>query len=106
VEAATVDGAGAWRIFGSVRLPIVRPLLGIVTTLSVIWNFQLFTQVWALRYGKPEPDYQTLSTYAYTQAFQTGRYGLGSAVSVLTVVLMLGVTAFYVRQMFGVGEAD
>jgi N,N'-diacetylchitobiose transport system permease protein len=106
VEAATVDGAGAWRVFASVRLPIVRPLLGIVTTLSVIWNFQLFTQVWTLRFGKPEPSYQTLSTYAYTQAFESGRYGLGAAVSIITVILMLGVTAFYIRQMFRVGEAE
>jgi len=106
VEAATVDGAGPWRVLAAVRLPILRPLLGIVTTLSVIWNFQLFTQVWALRYGKPEPHYQTLMTYAYAQAFQTGRYGVGAAVSIITVLLMLGVMTFYVRQMFRVGEAD
>ena len=106
VEAATVDGAGPWRVFRSVKLPILSPLLGIVTTLSVIWNFQVFTQVWTLRYGKPEPQYHTLMTYAYAQAFQTGKYGLGAAVSIITVLLMLGVMAFYVRQMIRVGEAD
>jgi N,N'-diacetylchitobiose transport system permease protein len=106
VEAATVDGAGPWRVLTGVRLPILRPLLGIVTTLSVIWNFQMFTQVWTLRYGKPEPAYHTLMTYAYAQAFQTGKYGLGAAVSVITVLLMIGVMAFYVRQMFRVGEND
>jgi len=106
VEAATVDGANAWHIFRAVTLPILRPLLGIVTTLSVIWNFQVFTQVWVLRFGKPELDYQTLSTYAYGQAFQNGKYGLGSAVSIITVILILGVMAFYVRQMFKIGDAD
>ncbi len=105
-EAASIDGANAWRRFVAVTLPILRPLLGIVTTLSVIWNFQVFTQVWTLRYGKPERDYQTLATYAYGQAFQNGKYGLGSAVSVITVLLILGVTAFYVRQMFKIGESD
>jgi N,N'-diacetylchitobiose transport system permease protein len=106
VEAATVDGANPWHVFRAVKLPILRPLLGIVTTLSIIWNFQVFTQVWVLRYGKPELDYQTLSTYAYGQAFQNGKYGLGSAVSIITVLLILGVMAFYVRQMFKIGEAD
>jgi N,N'-diacetylchitobiose transport system permease protein len=106
VEAATVDGAGPWRVFASVKVPILRPLLGIVTTLSVIWNFQVFTQVWTLRFSKPEPYYQTLSTYAFTRAFNNSQYGLGAAVSILTVLLMLGVMAFYVRQMFRVGEAD
>jgi N,N'-diacetylchitobiose transport system permease protein len=105
-EAATVDGANAWHVFRAVTLPILRPLLGIVTTLSVIWNFQVFTQVWVVRYGKPELEFQTLATYAYGQAFQNGKYGLGSAVSIITVLLMLGVMAFYIRQMFRIGETD
>jgi N,N'-diacetylchitobiose transport system permease protein len=101
-----VDGANAWHVFRAVTLPILRPLLGIVTTLSVIWNFQVFTQVWVLRYGKPELDYQSLSTYAYAQAFQNGKYGLGSAISIITVLLILSVMAFYVRQMFKIGDQD
>jgi N,N'-diacetylchitobiose transport system permease protein len=106
VEAATVDGANPWQVFRAVTLPILRPLIVIVTTLSVIWNFQLFTQVWVLRYSKPELEFQTLGTYAYTQAFGSGYYGLGSAISIITVVLMLGVMAFYIRQMFKIGDVD
>jgi N,N'-diacetylchitobiose transport system permease protein len=106
IEAATVDGANSWRTFLAVKLPILSPLIGIVTTLSVIWNFQVFTQVWTLRYGKPELDYQVLSTYAYSQAFQNGKYGLGSAAAIITVLLILGVMAFYVRQMFKLGDTD
>jgi N,N'-diacetylchitobiose transport system permease protein len=105
-EAATVDGANPWQVFRAVTLPILRPLLGIVTTLSTIWNFQVFTQVWVLRFGKPELAYQTLSTYAYGQAFQNGKYGLGSAISIITVLLILSVMAFYVRQMFKIGDQD
>src|SRR5262245_13814707 len=105
-EAASIDGANAWHSFRAVTLPILRPLIGIVTTLSIIWNFQVFTQVWVLRFGKPELDYQTLATYAYGQAFQNGKYGLGSAVSIITVLLILSVMIFYVRQMFKIGEAD
>ncbi len=106
VEAATVDGANAWHVFRAVTLPILQPLIGIITTLSVIWNFQVFTQVWVVRFGKPELEYQTLATYAYGQAFQNGKYGLGSAISIITVLLMLGVMAFYIRQMFKIGDAD
>jgi N,N'-diacetylchitobiose transport system permease protein len=105
-EASTVDGANAWQTFRAVTLPILRPLIIIVTTLSVIWDFQVFTQVWVLRYGKPELQFQTFATYAYTQAFGQGKYGFGSAVSIITVLLMLGVMAFYVRQMFKIGDAD
>jgi len=106
VEAATVDGASAWQVLRAITLPILRPLLIIVTTLSAIWNFGLFTQNWALRDGHPEPYYQTLSTFSYTQAFGQSRYSYGSAIAVITVLLMLGVMAFYIRQMFKIGEVD
>ncbi|BBH67183.1 sugar ABC transporter permease [Actinoplanes sp. OR16] len=106
LEAATVDGASAWQSLRNITLPILKPLLTIVTTLSVIWNFGLFTQNWALRDGHPEPVYQTLATFSYTQAFGQSRYSYGSAISVITVLLMLGVMAFYIRQMFKIGEVD
>jgi N,N'-diacetylchitobiose transport system permease protein len=106
IEAATVDGANPWHILRAVTLPILRPLIVIVTTLSVIWDFQVFTQVWVLRYSKPELQYQTLATYSYSQAFGSGYYGLGSAISIITVLIMLGVMAFYIRQMFKIGDAD
>jgi N,N'-diacetylchitobiose transport system permease protein len=106
IEAATVDGASSWQVLRNIILPILKPLITIVTTLSVIWDFGLFTQNWALRDGHPEPQYQTLATYSYTQAFGQSRYSLGSAISVITVLLMLGVMAFYIRQMFKIGEVD
>jgi N,N'-diacetylchitobiose transport system permease protein len=106
LEAATVDGATPWQMLRSIILPILRPLIIIVTTLSVIWNFGLFTQPWVLRDGKPEDDFQTLATYSFTQAFGTARYSLGSAIAVITVLLMLSAMVFYVRQMFKIGDAD
>ncbi|MDQ7906002.1 sugar ABC transporter permease [Phytohabitans sp. ZYX-F-186] len=105
-EAALVDGASPWQTLRTIILPILRPLIVIVTTLSVIWNFGLFTQVWVVRDSKPEQEYQTLATYAFTQAFGRNEYSLGSAISVITVILMLGVMAFYVRQMFQIGDVD
>jgi N,N'-diacetylchitobiose transport system permease protein len=106
LEAATVDGASAWQALRNITLPILKPLIIIVTTLSVIWNFGLFTQPWVLRDSKVEAEYQTLATYMFTQAFGRSNYSLGSAIAVITVVLMLGVMVFYIRQMFKIGEVD
>jgi N,N'-diacetylchitobiose transport system permease protein len=106
VEAATVDGATPWQILRNITLPILRQLIIIVTTLSVIWNFGVFTQPWVIRSGQPEPGYQTLATYAYTVAFKNNNYSLGSAISVITVVLLFGVMAYYIRQMFKIGDVD
>jgi N,N'-diacetylchitobiose transport system permease protein len=106
LEAATVDGANAWQTLRSITLPILKPLLIIVTTLSVIWNFGLFTQVYVVRNGRPEEEYQVLATWAYSTAFKNNNYGLGSAIAVVTVLMLLGVMAFYMRQMFRIGEVD
>jgi N,N'-diacetylchitobiose transport system permease protein len=105
-EAAEVDGASGWQVFRSITLPAIRPLLMIVTTLSVIWDIGMFTQPFVIRLGQPEPQYQTLAVYSYVQAFGQHDYSLGSAISVLAVLLTLGVTVFYIRQMFQIGDAD
>ncbi|MEV6601069.1 sugar ABC transporter permease [Actinoplanes sp. NPDC051346] len=106
LEAAVIDGASAWQALRRVTMPILKPLMVIVTTLSVIWNFGLFTQVWVVRNGRPEEDYQVLATWSYSLAFKNNDYGLGSAIAVVTVLLMLGVMVFYMRQMFKIGDVD
>jgi N,N'-diacetylchitobiose transport system permease protein len=106
VEAAVVDGAGAWSVFRNVRFPIIRPLVVIVTTLSVIWDVGIFTQVYVIRNAHPELDYYNLPLYAYQEAFTKSHYSQGAAISIITVLLMLGVMAFYIRQMFAIGDAD
>jgi N,N'-diacetylchitobiose transport system permease protein len=106
LEAATMDGANAWQALRGITLPMLKPLLTIVTTLSVIWNFGVFTQIWILRDSKPELGFQTIAIYSYTQAFGKGLYSPGSAISVITVLLLLGAMVLYVRQMFKIGEVD
>jgi N,N'-diacetylchitobiose transport system permease protein len=106
LEAATMDGANGWQALRGITIPMLKPLLTIVTTLSVIWNFGLFTQVWVLRDSKPEQGFQTLAVYSYTQAFGQGKYSLGSAISIITVILLLGAMVMYIRQMFKIGEVD
>jgi N,N'-diacetylchitobiose transport system permease protein len=106
VEAAVVDGAGPWAVFRNVRFPVIRPLVAIVTTLSIIWDMGIFTQVYVMRSSKPELAYYNLPLYAYQEAFARSRYSQGSAIAIITVLLMIGVMAFYIRQMFRLGDAD
>jgi N,N'-diacetylchitobiose transport system permease protein len=106
IEAARVDGANRWRQFRAVTLPILKPLLVIVTTLSIVWDIQVFNQIWLLRHGQPEPTYQTLSIYTFTTAINDTRYSAASAIGILTVLLMLGVMIFYIRQIFRIGDND
>ncbi|MFJ1704816.1 carbohydrate ABC transporter permease [Kitasatospora sp. NPDC088346] len=104
LEAARMDGAGAWRLLRSVVLPLLAPLLALLTTLSVIWDFQVFNQIWILRQGAPGEDYYTLGIYSYVKAYAGHDYGLASAAAVLTVLLLLGVMVAHLRQIARIGE--
>jgi N,N'-diacetylchitobiose transport system permease protein len=105
-EAARLDGAGAWGVFRYVTLPILKPIVVMLTTLSVIWDMGVFPQVFVMRGGHPEAEFQLLTTYSYNRAFVVNDYAQGSAIALLTVVLLLGVVAVYMRQMLKIGEVE
>jgi N,N'-diacetylchitobiose transport system permease protein len=104
VEAASLDGAGPARIFRDITLPILKPLFVILTSLSIIWDFQVFNQVWIARGGQPADEYFLMAVYAFVESFRIQQYGLGSAIAVVMVAIMLVVTFFYLREMVRVGE--
>ncbi|MEU0113359.1 sugar ABC transporter permease [Streptomyces bobili] len=105
-EAARLDGAGAWGVFRYVTLPILKPIIVMLTTLSVIWDMGVFPQVFVMRGGHPEAEFQLLTTYSYDRAFVVNDYGQGSAIALITVLLLLGVVAVYMRQMLKIGEVE
>ncbi|MEU5245025.1 sugar ABC transporter permease [Streptomyces asoensis] len=105
-EAARLDGAGAWGVFRYVTLPILKPVIVMLTTLSVIWDMGVFPQVFVMRNGHPEAEFQLLTTYSYDRAFVVNDYGQGSAIALITVLLLLGVVAVYMRQMLKIGEVE
>jgi N,N'-diacetylchitobiose transport system permease protein len=105
-EAARLDGAGSWGVFRHVTLPILKPIIVMLTTLSVIWDMGVFPQVFVMRGGHPEAEFQLLTTYSYDRAFVVGDYGQGSAIALITVLLLLGVVALYMRQMLKIGEVE
>lgn len=105
-EAATVDGASPWQVFRNVTYPVLRPIYTITTTLSVIWDFQVFNQVWVARGSAPEPSYFLLGIYSFTTSFGVREYSLGAAIAVVTVLVLLLFTVFYIRQSLRYGEFE
>jgi N,N'-diacetylchitobiose transport system permease protein len=106
VEAAALDGAGPARIFRDITLPILKPIFIILTSLSIIWDFQVFNQVWIARGGQPAEEYFLMAVYAFVESFRIQQYGLGSAIAVLMVGIMAVVTFFYIREMVRIGEVQ
>jgi N,N'-diacetylchitobiose transport system permease protein len=98
-EAARVDGAGAWQVFWKVTFPLLRPVFLILTTLSTIWDFKVFTQIWVMLNQRPGRDYFLLGIWSYSESFGVSNYGKGATIAVVMVVLLMVLTSFYVRQM-------
>ncbi len=104
-ETARVDGAGEWTMFRRITLPILAPLFMILVFLSTIWDFKVFTQVYAIRQGGPAGETVTLSLYAYIQGISQSQFGKAAAASVIMVLLLLLVLVPYIRRLLRTLEA-
>ena len=105
VEASKLDGAGAWRRFWSITVPTLRPVFAVVTILSTIWDFKVFTQVYLMPGGSgSNREVLNLGTWSYVESFGQTEYGTGSAIAVVLTVVLLLITGIYLRTMFKEGE--
>ena len=97
-EAATVDGAGAWRRFVHVTLPQTASVLFVIVLLRSIWMFTKFDTVWLMAGDGGVSRYvRTLPVYAYARSFTYLQAGMGAALAVIMFVLLLLATAVYFR---------
>lgn len=100
-EAALMDGAGAWQRFWHITVPTIRPIFLVVTILSTIWDFKVFTQIYLMPGGDgSQEDVLNLGVWSYISSFNRNDYGTGSAIAVLLTLLLLAITVLYVRALF------
>lgn len=99
-EAAALDGASAWTSFWKLTVPQLKSIFLILVALSTIWDFRVFTQVYILqKSGGIAKDTDLLGIYAYRMGFAGNDFGVGSAIGVMMVLMLLIVSVFYIRQM-------
>ena len=80
-EAATIDGASGWHRFRFVTLPLLKPIILIVTLFSVIFTFADFQLVYVLTHGGPNNATNLFATYAFDLSMGAGQLGLGASVA-------------------------
>ncbi|WP_437585207.1 carbohydrate ABC transporter permease [Paramicrobacterium sp. CJ85] len=98
LEAAEMDGAGAFRRFFQVIFPSLRQVFAVVFILSTIWDFKVFAQIYLMPGGSgSNREVLNLGVWSYVESFGQNRYGFGSAIAVLLTLLLLVITAIYVR---------
>jgi multiple sugar transport system permease protein len=99
-ESASIDGAGETRMFRSITLPLLRPILALVLVVSLIGSFQIFDTVAVVYGGKaPIPETRVIYYYIYQQAFTYFHMGYAAAVAMVLVVVLGLLTAVQMRML-------
>ena len=98
-EAARVDGASDVGTFRRITLPQILPLVLVLTFLSAIWDFKVFTQIWTVRQGGPDGQTVTLAISAYLKGITQAQYGVASAIAVVMIAILVLVLIPYLRTM-------
>ncbi|MGH1524146.1 carbohydrate ABC transporter permease [Leifsonia sp. L25] len=98
-ESAKMDRASWPRIFRSIVLPMLVPSISIVLVLRTVEAFKVFDIIYAMTRGGPVNGTQTVAYYAYTTAFSDQNFGVGSALSYIIVLVILALTAIYLRLL-------
>jgi N,N'-diacetylchitobiose transport system permease protein len=105
VEAAEIDGAGPVRVFRDVTFPVLKPILLILTSLSIIWDFGVFTQPYLL-IGASHIDATNylMGVYVFIEGYSRTDFGRGAAISMLMLLIVAALSVFYVRRMVRMGD--
>jgi len=105
-ESAAIDGATEVRMFRSITLPLIRPILALVLVVSLIGSFQIFDTVAVVYGGKaPIPETRVIYYYIYQQAFTYFHMGYAAAVAMVLVVV-LGLLTFVQLRMLRASRSD
>jgi multiple sugar transport system permease protein len=98
-ESASLDGAGEWRIFSRITLPLLRPILALVLVVSLIGSFQIFDTVAVTTKGGPVNATRVIYYYIYQQAFTYFHMGYAATMAILLVVILGILTAVQLRLL-------
>lgn len=100
-EAAKIDGAGAWKRFRYVTLPMLTPAITINVTLFLGWGLKVFDYVMAATNGGPGRASETFAVYVYNYTFPYNRAGYGQAAALLmmtAIFIITGVVTVIMRK--------
>jgi multiple sugar transport system permease protein len=99
-DAAKVDGAGAFRRFRSITLPMIAPTIFVVLMFRTMEALRIFDIVYGMTGGGPGIATETLSTFSYKYYFSYSRFGTGSAYAMVVFVVILLFSFLYVNRMY------
>ena len=107
LEAASIDGASPWRAFRDVTFPALKPILLILTSLSIIWDFGVFAQPYLLiGASQVNASNYLMGVYVYIEGYAHSDFGRGAAISILMLLIVAALSVVYVRRMVRMEEVS
>lgn len=97
IEAAKIDGAGAWQRFRYITLPHLIPSLQVALVLRIIEAVKVFDIIYIMTKGGPANKTRSASIFVYQEAFTNSRMGSGAAYAIIMVSLIMILILFYLR---------
>lgn len=104
-EAGAIDGGSEWRMFRSITLPLLRPVLAMVLVITVTGSFQIFDTIAVTTQGGPVNATRVINYYIYDVAFNRFDFGYGSAMA-LALFLLLAVFTFLQLRLTRANQSD
>jgi multiple sugar transport system permease protein len=98
-EAASLDGAGAFRRFLHLTLPLLRPTIYALLALSTIYTMRAFDLIYTMTHGGPLDSSNIFPLWSYRLSFELFNLGGGAAISTTMLVVVMVVAVFYVRSV-------
>ncbi|MFJ7078227.1 carbohydrate ABC transporter permease [Streptomyces sp. NPDC098781] len=99
LEAARVDGANEWQVFRRVTVPLLAPVLAVVTVTLMINVLKIFDLVFIIAPGSSQDDANVLALELYRKGFSEDQPGIASAISVFLLLLVIPVMWFNIRRL-------
>jgi ABC-type sugar transport system permease subunit len=100
-EAATIDGASGWQQFWRLTLPLLRPIVVVNVTLSLMGAFNVFDLIYVMTQGGPVNATNVVMIHAYLQGFKFYEMGYASAISYVLMLIVIVVSAVQIRLLRG-----
>lgn len=99
-ESAELDGANSWQSFREITLPMLKPIMATIVSLSFMWNFNTFGLVWVLTQGGPGGMTRLPMLAAYEEAFRYGNVGYAAAIGNVMIIAISIILYFYLKKQF------
>lgn len=98
-EAADIDGAGWWRKFRTITLPLIRPVMIPAITLGIVWTFNNLNIVWLVSNGgEPSDKTHILVSFVYKAAFNFYSFSYAAALSLVIFLILFVFSMIFMRQ--------